>query len=62
MTKKELALKYGISTSTLRKLLNNDFYSQLSELGYHPQQRLLAPCVVRKFIELYGEPLNENEL
>ncbi|MCO5258684.1 MAG: DUF4248 domain-containing protein [Crocinitomicaceae bacterium] len=59
LSKKELAQKYGISAGTLNNLLNNRYYELLTPLGYEKQQKLLSPCIVRKFIEIYGEPLSE---
>lgn len=61
MLKSELAQKYNISLTTLRLLLNERYFIQLQPLGYAKQQQLLSPCVVRKFIELYGEPLKESD-
>lgn len=60
MSKKELAYKYGISATTLRALLNERYFTELALFGYEKKQRLLPPCVVRKFIDLYGEPLNND--
>lgn len=62
MIKKDLKNLYGISHSTLRKLLNVTFYDELKPLGYQKDNRILSPCVVRKFIELYGEPIKKEEL
>jgi hypothetical protein len=61
MNKKQLTEKYNISLVTLNKLLNKDFYNELSILGYKKKDRLLGPKVIRRFLELYGEPFNENE-
>lgn len=60
MSKFELARKYGISMGTLKNLLNKRYYKELEKLGYQKTHQLLAPCVVRKFIELYGEPLTDE--
>jgi len=62
MSKYELAQKYNISLSTLRNLLNVRFYNELVPLGYLKRQIILSPCVVRKFIEMYGEPLKKDEI
>jgi hypothetical protein len=61
MTKKLLALKCGLSRSILGKYLNVYFIDELTEVGYSKEMRILTPAVVRKFIELYGEPLNEAD-
>jgi hypothetical protein len=57
MTKKELANLYGISAGTLKNLLNVRYFSILEPLGYQKNQIILSPAVVRKFKEIYGEPL-----
>lgn len=59
MTKQELAQAYNISRETLRKLLNKRYFEELSKLGYRKEDNYLSPCVIRKFYELYGEPLND---
>ncbi len=58
-TKKLLAQKCGLSRSVLGKYLNVHFIDELIEVGYSKEMRILTPAVVRKFMELYGEPLNE---
>lgn len=55
ITKADLAAKYGISRETLRVLLNEKYYLQLSEVGYEKNSRLISPKVLNKFIEIYGE-------
>lgn len=62
LSKKELAQKYKISLTTLQRLLNCRYFDLLKPLGYEKNQKLLSPTVVRKFIEIYGEPLTNNEL
>lgn len=62
MNKYELAEMYKMSMTTLRRLLNVAFYEHLVPLGYEKSSKRISPCVYRKFIELYGEPLKESEL
>ncbi|MDX1447217.1 hypothetical protein [Lishizhenia sp.] len=62
LRKNELADLYPISQSYLRRLMNVVYYKELQEVGYNKYCITLNPKVIRKFFELYGEPLNENEL
>lgn len=57
MQKQELAREYNISGTTLRALLNDRYYELLKNVGYRKTDQLLSPRVVRKFKELYGNPL-----
>lgn len=57
MNKQDLAIKYNLSATTLRRLLNNTFFEELKAVGYDKSDKVLAPIVVRKFIELYGAPI-----
>ena len=59
--KSELAEVYGISLSHLGKLLNKRYYDELVKLGYTKKVITLSPVIVRKFIELYGEPLTVED-
>lgn len=61
MTKKEFRQTYNISATTLRKLLNERYYSELEKVGYVRQDNYLSPIVVRKFFELYGKPILNTE-
>lgn len=58
LSKAELANLYGLAPSTLRKFLNVHFFKDLKAVGYNKRMQTLTPKIVRKFIELYGEPLN----
>jgi hypothetical protein len=60
MSKSELALKYGFGATKLQKLLNITHYEELEKVGYQKSDQILSPNVVRKFMELYGEPLEQN--
>lgn len=62
LRKNELADLYNISISYLRRLLNVVYKEELEAVGYEKNCKTLSPIVLRKFFELYGEPLNENEL
>lgn len=42
-TKKELAIMLQVSPSTLRRWLNQKYYSNLKFLGYTKNQRILTP-------------------
>tara|TARA_X000000950_G_C13690434_1_gene567788 strand:+ start:363 stop:596 length:234 start_codon:yes stop_codon:yes gene_type:complete len=57
VTKQELCEAYNFSLQTLGRLLNKQYYSILSELGYNKRSNILSPKIINKFIELYGEPL-----
>jgi len=57
MSKKELANLYKLSRGTLAYLLNVRFYKELQVVGYNKEHKTLAPKVVRRFIELYGQPI-----
>jgi hypothetical protein len=62
ITKKDLANKYGINTYVLGNFMNHLYFEELSKLGYNPEMKYLPPIIVRKFIELYGEPIKTDEL
>jgi len=62
ITKKLLSQKYGVSRKTICYYFNSHFVKELSEVGYQKEMRVLPPIVVRKFIELFGEPLTKNEI
>ena len=51
MSKKELALKYGIDVGTLRKWLIT-----IPDLGLTPDQKILTPIQVSKIYQFIGEP------
>ena len=57
INKYALSCKYGISLSSLKKLLNVEYYSQLQEVGYKKYMKILPPKVLSKFIEIHGEPI-----
>ncbi|HRO76642.1 MAG TPA: hypothetical protein PLP27_10900 [Crocinitomicaceae bacterium] len=62
MYKSELLKKYPeLNARQLAYLLNVEMFAELSALGYKKNEKRLAPCVVRKFIELYGTPLNDED-
>lgn len=60
ISKDSLAQKYGISKTTLRKLMNVIYLNDLKTVGYDVNMILLPPNVVRKFIEVYGEPITDE--
>lgn len=62
VTKKLLGIKYGLSANVIGDYLNVQFFEELQKVGYKKEMRILPPIVVRKFIELFGEPLNANDL
>lgn len=60
MYKSELLNKYPeLNVKQLQLLMNVEFFEELQKVGYEKQSKRLSPNVVRKFIELYGKPLNE---
>lgn len=62
VTKKLLGIKYGLSANVIGDYLNVQFFEELQKVGYKKEMRILPPIVVRKFVELFGEPLNANDL
>lgn len=62
VTKKLLGIKYGLSANVIGDYLNVQFFEELQKVGYKKEMRILPPIVVRKFVELFGEPLNGNDL
>lgn len=64
MTKYDLLKLYEKDNLTQRKLgdlLNKRYYEELAPLGYVKTAHDVSPKVVRRFFELYGEPINYNE-
>lgn len=61
-TKAELAAKYNMSADALRELLNVRYYEKLKDLGYTKTCKILPPKVVREFVEIYGKPINDEEI
>lgn len=57
LTKAELRDIYNISATTLANLLNVKYFAQLQPLGYIKDSKILSPVVLKKFMEIYGEPL-----
>lgn len=62
LRKSELADLYGISLSTLSRLLNKKYFHEIEPLGYVKSCVTLPPVVVRKFMDLYGKPLGSDEI
>lgn len=61
VSKSILANKYSLSMTTIQRLLNKVYFKELSEVGYRKEMRILPPLVVKKFVELYGSP-DDNEI
>lgn len=62
MFKQDLLRRYPELTPVkLSYILNVELYEELSALGYRKTQKFLSPAVVRKFIEYYGTPLNDDD-
>lgn len=62
VSKKTLRLKYGLDRHTMDYFMNVQFYDELVKVGYkNKKSKNLTPLIVRKFIELYGEPYEENQ-
>ena len=59
ISKAILAQKYAVSPSTMNRLLNVHYYDDLASVGYKKSMRILPPVIIRKFIEIYGEPITE---
>lgn len=62
VTKKSLAQRYGLPSAQMRYYLNVHFFDELEAVGYSQSMRILPPIVVRRFTQLFGEPINEKEL
>lgn len=60
-TKAELAQLYKLSQGVLKRYLNQDYYTELKSVGYEKKMVTLSPKIVRKFIELHGEPLDQED-
>jgi hypothetical protein len=60
--KSELAEKYGVHPSYLARLMNGLYFEELEREGYTKKSITLPPKVLRKFIELHGEPLQDTEI
>ena len=43
LTKSELAEKCGVSTQTVKKWCNTDFFEELRKLGYKKHQHIFTP-------------------
>lgn len=56
ISKAQVMEMYGVSRTTLWKLLNKKYFLTLKEIGYEKNQRFLSPKQFEKFKELYGEP------
>ncbi len=59
--KSELADIYGVHRKYLSVLLNQVYYDELVKVGYNKTCKTISPMIVRKFIELYGEPLTVED-
>lgn len=63
VTKSELAKQHKMSSSYLAHLLNVVYYDELVAVGYTNKFcKRLKPNVVRKFIELEGKAIRNEEL
>lgn len=51
MSKCELAILAGVSSSTLQNWTNRRYYDELKKLGYYKNQKLLLPCQVKFLFE-----------
>ncbi len=61
-TKKELCNFYGFSPQKLATLLNVDYFKELESLGYSKNQKILSSHVVKRFLELYGVPVDTQTI
>lgn len=48
-----------MTMTTLKRLLNERYFSILSAVGYRKTDKLLSPLVIAKFYEIYGKPVIE---
>lgn len=55
-SKSEILQLYGFSQSTLKRLLNVQYFDQLAEIGYRKTAQILSPKQFELFMKLYGEP------
>ncbi len=56
----QLSQMYGLSTRTLRVLMNVHYFDDLQAVGYRKNMKILPPKVIEKFKEIYGEPLKDD--
>ncbi|MBI2258161.1 MAG: hypothetical protein HYU67_04590 [Flavobacteriia bacterium] len=59
ITKFSLRTMYGMSQSSLQKLMNDVFFEDLKEAGYQKNMKIIPPKVLKKFYDLFGEPILE---
>ncbi len=62
ITKAQMAEIYGVSATYLREQLNNRYFDELEAVGYKKKDIIISPNVLRKFIEIYGKPITNNDL
>lgn len=60
-TKFELAERYGIPQHALKNLMNKTYFEELAAVGYEKTSKMLAPKIIRKFIELHDKPLTDED-
>ncbi len=62
-TKAELADLYSLHRAALAKLMNskNIYFEELEKVGYEKNMVTLTPKIIRKFVELHGEPLTNED-
>lgn len=58
--KYQLSQMYGISSNSLRVLMNEHYFDDLQAVGYRKNMKILPPKVIEKFKEIYGEPLKDD--
>ncbi len=56
-----IAQRIGITQSTLRRMLNVQWYEALKETGYKKQQKLLMPIQIRYLYEKIGFDPSETD-
>jgi transcriptional regulator with XRE-family HTH domain len=62
LSKKQVAEKMGISSSTLQKLLNFTWYDELEKCGYNRNLKLLSPRMLQIIYNNWGfEPENDKK-
>jgi len=54
-TKKELAQKMGISSTTLHSYLNVKWYNELARAGYKKSMKILSPKIISVIESEWGE-------
>ncbi|WP_107037859.1 hypothetical protein [Brumimicrobium mesophilum] len=62
VSKSDLREYLGIKHTKLKYLLNVKYYDELVELGYEKKRSILPPVVTRRFLEIWGTKIKDDEI